>query len=104
MPSTFRSRSYGPLLAIVLVIAVISGILLFAGCGAVDEYNDERGRGDAPVRSYDDGGWDVINAPDRFPNVATRCNPFQPGTRLYIVTHGSTDVQPLVVPDEACAK
>jgi hypothetical protein len=61
-----------------------------------------RGIGDAPVQQAPKPTWLVIPAPDGFGNVATVCNPAQKGTRLYIVTHGKADVQPLVQADEAC--
>lgn len=82
---------------IALAVAFVSPVV--AGCS---DYNDERGWGDAPVGKHDDGKWDVINSPNEFPNVATRCNPYEPGTRIYIVTHGKTDVPPVIREDAAC--
>lgn len=52
--------------------AIISGVLLLALAGCSD-WNDDRGRGDAPVGNKDDTEADVINMPDRFANVAFKC-------------------------------
>lgn len=82
------------------LIAPITALVFLAACGA----NDERGRGDAPVGRFDDTPADVINMPDDYPNVATKCDPYQPGKRIYVVTHNKTDVQPLIVDDPACAR
>lgn len=47
-------------------------VILATGCS---EYNDDRGRGDAPVqnREGDDKPAVVINFPDNFANVAIKC-------------------------------
>lgn len=47
-------------------------ILSLTGCS---EYNDQRGKGDAPVenREGDDKAAVVINFPDTFANVAIKC-------------------------------
>jgi hypothetical protein len=58
-----------------LAIFTVAFFALFgASCGAVDDYRDDRGRGDAPVANYDDSGAVVLNFPDRFSNVAVKCH------------------------------
>jgi hypothetical protein len=84
--------------------AALAGLALMAstvaGCGGYDE---ERGWGDAPISERDDGAWQIINSPDKFPNIATRCNPYQKGTRIYIQTHTDQAKTQLVLqPDESC--
>jgi len=53
---------------------LMAALLLFgvAGCSG---YNDHRGKGDAPVagRHGDDSPADVVNMPDSFPNISTKC-------------------------------
>lgn len=55
-----------------LVILAIGAIIIAftAACGG---WNDERGRGDAPVGARHDGAVEVWNFPDKFPNIAARC-------------------------------
>jgi hypothetical protein len=86
------------------LVATAAGLALtalsVAGCGG---YNEERGWGDAPISERDDGAWQIINSPDMFPNIATRCNPYQKGTRIYIQTHTEQAKAQLVLqPDESC--
>lgn len=54
-----------------LAALALTGALL-TGCS---EYNDDRGKGDAPVqdRNGDDKPAVVINFPDGFANVAIKC-------------------------------
>ena len=82
--------------------SVFASVAVVISLSACSEYNDKRGLGDAPIGGRDDSAWDIIQAPDKFGNIATKCNPFDPGTRLYIVTHSKTDVQPVIVVDEGC--
>lgn len=71
--------------------------------GATACFGSDNGTGDAPVAAgSSDRPWNVIQAPDGFANLATQCNPVVPGTRIYVVTHSKTDVQPLIVTDESC--
>lgn len=72
-------------------------VMLATGCAS-----DMRGTGDAPVKDFADKGWDIQNAPDGYGNIATRCSSYVPHTRLWIVTHGHTDVQPVITTDEQC--
>jgi hypothetical protein len=70
--------------------------VLITGCDAA---NDRNGVGDAPVGKTDESPADVINMPDGFANVATKCIPFQPGKRLY---ERREQPQPIIVDDPAC--
>lgn len=50
--------------------------------GLFGGYKQGRGEGDAPVCAADDTGAVVINFPDGFPNVATKCA--APGIRIFV--------------------
>lgn len=73
--------------------------LLLTSCTS---YNDKRGLRDAPIGRKQRVPVDVIEMPNGVGNVFTVCDSFQPGKRIYMATHGKTDVQPLVVDDPAC--
>jgi hypothetical protein len=84
-----------------LALATIAAAtLLSAGCGQ-QAYDNERGKGDAPVdrQTINDGPAQVMNMPDGFPNLATKCVPFQKGKRYYAGTE--SDV-PVIVDDPRC--
>lgn len=78
----------------------IMAVVLFAGCGVKDKFNDNRGRGDAPVGERNDNAKDVINFPDRFPNVASSCDGH--GHRVFVTTHDKDDSPPAIVADPSC--
>jgi hypothetical protein len=78
----------------------IAAVIALAGLTACSGYNDERGKGDAPVANYSDNGWQVQNAPDGFGNVATICSAFVDGQRLWQVTGGTTPI--VITRDETC--
>lgn len=80
----------------VAALAALS-ILTLAGCS---EYNDQRGKGDAPVqnRAGDDAPAVVINMPDGFSNIAVKC---LNGNGLYVTTR---EAAPVIVKDDSnCA-
>lgn len=77
----------------------IGGALALTGCNTA---NDADGTGDAPVGKTDPSPVQVLNMPDGFPNVATKCIAFQPGKRVYVTSHGQNDVQPVIIDDPAC--
>jgi hypothetical protein len=78
-----------------LLIGIIAAFSV-AACG--DNFNNQRGRGDAPVAAKDDSAAEIINMPDLFMNLATKCNH---GNRIYAHTR---DAAPVVVPnDPSCA-
>lgn len=68
-----------------------TALVVLASCG---EYNDKRGRGDAPVASTDDTPAVVVNFPDLFMNVAFKCL----GSNG-IYTH-TREGAPIVVPND----
>ncbi len=87
-------------------IGIPIGLALFAGlltaCGSdPGSYSDNRGWGDAPISTRDDGGSHIVNSPDQFPNVAMKCDG-RYGYMIFTVTHATTDVAPVVVPDPRC--
>ncbi len=57
-----------------MVYAVVTALFVAVGTGC-SNYNDERGKGDAPVagRKGDDSPAKVSNMPDAFPNAAAKC-------------------------------
>jgi hypothetical protein len=57
-----------------LVGGLMAALLLF-GAVACSDYNDERGKGDAPVagRKGDDSPVPCTNMPDGFANVCAKC-------------------------------
>jgi hypothetical protein len=71
------------------------GLLVFAlaGCGkALEPYNDASVSGQNKVPA------EVVNMPDGFSNVATKCDH---GNRLYVAFHGDGDRAALaVVPND----
>lgn len=75
-----------------------------AACGALlvscSGYNEQRGWGDAPVGSVQDGPAEVVNMPNEFGNVATKCDGH--GHRLYVVTHSRSDAPVVVIDDPSC--
>lgn len=50
--------------------------------GLFGGWKQGRGEGDAPVCAADDSGAYVVNFPDGFPNVATKCG--APGIRIFV--------------------
>lgn len=83
----------------VLVVTAIGGVLtLSTGCQSFEE---ERGRGDAPVEAFDDSAKQVINFPDQFSNVAHACDGH--GHRVYVTTQNESGKAMFVVDDPACA-
>jgi hypothetical protein len=90
----------------VTTISVPLGLLILGGlltaCGSGEgSYLDNRGWGDAPVSTRDDGGSHIVNSPDQFPNVAMKCDG-KYGYMVFTVTHSTTDVGPVVIPDPRC--
>ncbi|MFG2573057.1 hypothetical protein [Streptomyces sp. NPDC048481] len=71
-----------------------------AGCS--DEYNDERGKGDAPVqgKAGDDTPAEVFNMPDGFGNLATKC--VGHGFRAYVTTNATGPSNVQIVEDKSC--
>ncbi|WP_282700260.1 hypothetical protein [Streptomyces sp. CC219B] len=82
------------------VILMIAAIGLVTGCS--QRYNDERGKGDAPVqgRSGDNTPAEVFNMPDGFGNLATKC--VGHGFRAYVTTNAGGPSNLEIVPDRSC--
>ncbi len=75
-----------------LIILAVVAALVVVGCSA---YNDERGRGDAPVGEHYEAPRDVIFMPDQFPNLVVVCDG---PDRLYVTTR---EAPPVVVQNSA---
>ncbi|WP_432133787.1 hypothetical protein [Streptomyces sp. bgisy154] len=73
---------------------------LLAGCS--QEYQDERGKGDAPVEGGkgEDTPAEVYNMPDGFGNLATKC--VGHGFRAYVTTNATGPSNVQVVEDKSC--
>ncbi|MCK9924738.1 hypothetical protein MXD61_23215 [Frankia sp. AgPm24] len=71
--------------------------LTAAGCA-----RSSNGTLDAPLGRQDNSPAQIINAPDGWRNVMTKCVSFQPGKRIYEVR--GTDAVPVIVDDPACGK
>lgn len=71
-----------------------AGLVLALGLAACSGYNEERGRGDAPVGSRDDSRADIVNMPDQFANVAIKCHG---PNGIYTTTRQAA---PVIVPND----
>lgn len=80
-------------------MVAVGAVALAAGCNSA---NDRDGTGDAPVGRADPSPADIINMPDGWPNIATKCDVYQPGKRIYVPSHKNNDVQPVLVDDPSC--
>lgn len=76
------------------IVGSVVAVLAMAGCSS---YNDQRGRGDAPIGPFDDSPAEVINFPDRFANVASKCDGH--GHRVYSTTR---EAAVTVIDDPSC--
>ena len=88
-----------------VVVAAVAAVLGLGALTACSEYNDERGKGDAPVagRSGEDSPKHVTNNPDGFGNVVTGCVNGAPGFRYFATTNtdkASSDLE--IMADESC--
>lgn len=63
----------------IVIAAVILAAGLLTGCKAAEPYND------APVNEHNQAPADVLNMPDGYSNVATKCDH---GNRIYVAFHG----------------
>lgn len=76
-----------------IVPGLLSAVML-VGCS---QYNDERGRGDAPIGPFDDTPAEVVNFPDKYANVAMKCDGH--GHRIYSTTR---EAAVTVIDDPSC--
>ncbi len=65
--------------------------------GACSSFDNARGRGDAPIGPYDDSPAEVVNFPDKFANVAHKCDGH--GHRIYSTTRQAAVT---VIDDPTC--
>lgn len=79
-----------------IAVGLAASALVLAGCSS---FNDQRGRGDAPVQGYDDTPAEIVNFPDQFANVAHKCDGH--GHRVYSTTR---EAAVTVVDDPSCAR
>lgn len=86
----------------IIITATAVTVLALAGCG--QQWDDEHGKGDAPVRNQkgDDTPADVTNFPDNFGNVATKCVAGVAGWRAFVTTNGKGSSFLVVQADPAC--
>ncbi len=77
-----------------LAVVVVGLALVAGGCSG---FNDEGGRGDAPIGPFDDSPAEVLNFPDKFANVAHKCDGH--GHRVYSTTRPAP---PVVIDDPSC--
>ena len=79
-----------------VIIGIIIALAIGIGASSCGEWNDERGKGDAPVqdKAGDDRAAVVINMPDGFANVAIKC---YAGNGLYVTTR---DAPPIIIADD----
>lgn len=81
-----------------LVAAILIACFTMMTIAACSSYNDKRGRGDAPIGPFDDSPAEVINMPDRFANVANKCDGH--GHRVYSTTR---EAAVTVIADPSCS-
>ncbi|MER6440255.1 hypothetical protein ABT275_28340 [Streptomyces sp. NPDC001185] len=83
--------------------ALLAALLLAMVAGCSREYQDKRGKADAPVtgRAGEDTPVEVHNFPDGFGNLATKC--VGPGRRGYVTTKSvrQEDDETVVIPSNA---
>lgn len=91
------SQKLAALIGVVLVILVFLALLTSCGGKATEPFKD------APVGTHDESPADVVEMPDGFSNVATKCDTF--GNRVYSLFHSDGDYGSVyVVPqDPSCA-
>ena len=86
-------------------VRAAAAVLLVAGlvAGCSQEYDDKRGKGDAPVagKAGDDTPAEVFNMPDGFGNLATKC--VGHGFRAYVTTNATGPSNVQIVEDKSCA-
>ncbi|CAO5168489.1 conserved exported hypothetical protein [Frankia sp. AiPs1] len=83
--------------AVLALVAVLTLVVLAASAGCARRSN---GTIDAPLGQQDDSRAQIINAPDGWRNIMTKCVPFQAGKRLYEAR--GEQGEPVIVDDPAC--
>jgi hypothetical protein len=82
---------------VAVLLAAVALAVTLTGCGkAMEPYND------APVGTQNTGKADVINFPDGFSNVSTKCDH---GNRVYVAFHADSAYAAIaVVPQDPSCK
>ena len=75
-------------------LLVVLPVVLVGLVGCAEYNDDKRGRGDAPVGTYDDSEVLILNMPDQFMNVAFKCMGVN---GIYTHTRAAS---PVVVPND----
>ncbi len=84
-----------------LVLAPAAFLLLVASAACSDTAEGDRGGyGDAKVGRLERGPADVITFPDKFGNIATKCDGH--GHRVYSTTHPVDAASIAVIEDPSC--
>ncbi|MEU7335703.1 MULTISPECIES: hypothetical protein [unclassified Streptomyces] len=85
------------------IAALLATLLLTNVAGCSRDYQDQRGKADAPVtgRAGEDTPTEIYNFPDGFGNLATKCT--GPGRRAYVTTKSvhQKDDETVVTPANA---
>lgn len=89
----------GTVAGTLLGLAIVA-LVAFVIVPTVDRNNERRGRGDADVADVDDSGAQVIQFPDRFSNVASKCDGY--GHRIFVTTKSDSSRFMVVVDDPTC--
>lgn len=77
--------------------ALAAGMIIAALATGCSSYNDKRGIGDAPVGPTQGGPAEIVTFPDKFANVANKCDGH--GHRVYSTTRPAPVV---VITDTTC--
>lgn len=81
------------------LIVTAAAVIALSGCGAFDDYNDDRGKGDAPVGERHESPRQIWQNVDGFPNLIAYCIG---ANGAYTTTRESP---PVIVKDDAnCAE
>lgn len=81
----------------------VLGAVLAVGLTAAGCARKSNGTIDAPLARQDNTPAYIINMPNAWRNVATKCDVWQPGFRLYETrSNGNTPSLLLVIPDKNC--
>lgn len=81
----------------------IAGAVLAVGLTAAGCARKSNGTIDAPLARQDNTPAYIINMPNAWRNIATKCDVFQPGYRLYETrSNGNTPSNIVIVPDKNC--
>lgn len=80
------------------IAAAAVTVVAASGCArAMEEFRD------APIGRRDDSPADVINMPDGFSNLATKCDPYTKGVRVYVTKNSGGHARAAVaVTDPNC--